>query len=172
MELESQDVSAVAELLFNVKMTEAQIRRFWAKVDRGLEDECWFWNAAQYHDGYGHLTLQCKDYRAHRVSYFLTHGPFPDELFLLHSCDMPLCVNPKHLTPGTHQANVTDCVTKKRHSFGESNGHAILTFEQVHEIRMAYETEDITQQKLADRYGVSIGLICGIINRKRWAINV
>lgn len=172
MELESPDTSAVAEVMFEVNMTEAQKQRFFQKVDKGGEDDCWPWNAAQYHDGYGHLTIRCKDYRAHRVSYFLANGPFPDKLFLLHSCDNPICVNPKHLTPGTHQANVDDCVGKKRHSFGEHNGHAVLSFEQVHEIRMAYETQNVTQQQLADRYGVCIALICMVINRKRWGVNL
>ena len=40
----------------------------------------------------------------------------------MHSCDNPICCNPKHLSKGTHKDNSDDKVRKNRHAFGEKNG--------------------------------------------------
>jgi hypothetical protein len=44
----------------------------------------------------------------HRVAYVLTYGAIPPNTLVLHSCDNPPCVNPRHLRLGTHWDNMED----------------------------------------------------------------
>ncbi len=57
---------------------------------------CWLWEGGKSH-GYGAVWFQGKTHRAHRVSYFLTYGEWPE--FLDHRCFQKACINPKHLNP-------------------------------------------------------------------------
>jgi integrase len=68
--------------------------RFWAKVVRG--PECWEWQAAKGGDGYGALKVAGRMERAHRVSWFLETGTWP-EGELRHVCSNRSCVRPDHL---------------------------------------------------------------------------
>lgn len=52
---------------------------------------------------------------------------------------------------------------------GEKHKDAILTEEQVIEIRMTYADGKASQRNLAKRYGVSRGAITGILSRKSWS---
>lgn len=51
---------------------------------------------------------------------------------------------------------------------GERNGHAKLTWEAVADIRSRYAAGGITQQRLADEYGVQQATISQIILGKKW----
>lgn len=92
--------------------------RFWARVDKSLgqgpQGECWQWLDTERF-GYGQVDIDGKRQMAHRYSYELVIGPVPAGLFLRHKCDNPICVNPDHLTPGTHQQNMDDMVERRRH---------------------------------------------------------
>lgn len=80
--------------------------RFWEKVDRRGEDDCWLWTGA-LQKGYGHmLGVRGKSLRAHRVAYELLVGRIPDGCELDHLCRNPKCVNPAHLEPVSHAENI------------------------------------------------------------------
>lgn len=51
---------------------------------------------------------------------------------------------------------------------GTDHDGAKLTDEQVVEIREAYARGGVTQVDLAEGYGVTQGLISGIVNGRRW----
>jgi hypothetical protein len=80
--------------------------RFWLKVDRRGEDDCWEWLAAKGEMGHGRFWTGSRPGVAHRFSYELLVGPIPDGLELDHLCRNPRCVNPKHLEPVTHVENI------------------------------------------------------------------
>lgn len=105
---------------------------------------------------------------AHRLSWELHFGPIPSGMHVLHKCDNPPCVNPKHLFLGAHVDNYIDMRKKNRHVKGEKFPHAKLTEHAVRTIRDRYEKGDITQKKLADVFGVSISQINGVVNRNTW----
>ena len=103
-------------------LTEKQMSRFWKKVDVKGKQECWEWRGALSQRGYGHVCIDKKDLKAHRVSYAIANGD-PGEFFVCHKCDNPKCVNPCHLFLGTHDDNMRDAWTKNRLTGGKPNRH-------------------------------------------------
>ena len=93
------------------------MERFWSKVAKS--DGCWLWTAARNEQGYGEFSLDGKLQRAHRVSFYLAHGRWP-EPNALHKCDNPPCVRPDHLFEGTHKENMADMTSKGRSVRGRS----------------------------------------------------
>lgn len=103
--------------------SDADRRRFWAKVDRGPDGACWPWLASRLGtDGYGQFTLMTPGgisrkqlhLYAHRVAWIVTYGDIPEGISVLHSCDTPTCVNPAHLFLGTQLDNMRDAAAKGR----------------------------------------------------------
>lgn len=96
------------------------MERFWNKVAKAGENDCWLWTGAKTKRGYGLFHISKKPPKvsqAHRVAYALAVAE-PGELHVLHSCDNPSCCNPAHLRLGTNQDNVDDRVNRKRSSGG------------------------------------------------------
>lgn len=93
-------------------------KRFWAKVRKGSVSACWLWTGGKFKSGYGSIGRGGRGTgcaRAHRVSYELNVGPIPPGLHVLHMCDTPACVNPRHLWVGTQQDNMADRKAKGRY---------------------------------------------------------
>ena len=88
--------------------------RFWSKVDKHSDAECWLWMAGKTKLGYGLFRIDNRMRTASRVAYELTYGEIADGLCVLHSCDNPNCVNPNHLRVGTRKDNAQDMVKRNR----------------------------------------------------------
>lgn len=69
-------------------------------------------------EGYGHVRIADRDWRAHRAMYAAFVGPVLAGQHLHHHCEQPACVNPAHLealTPSEHarlspKARQTHCI--------------------------------------------------------------
>lgn len=151
---------------------EQRIAAFWAKVDKsGGDDACWIWTACT-NRSYGSFLWNNRVTHAHRVSWMLVHGDIPSGLEICHNCpggDNPSCVNPKHLYLGTHTQNMRDVIAKGQRAInvhGELHGMHKLTDAAIAEVRQRYAEGGVTQQVLADEYGVSQVHISWIIRRK------
>lgn len=140
-----------------MELTPKQTRNFWKKVVK--TDGCWEWTGAKS-VGYGRVRLDGRTQWAHRISYVIAHGPIPDGLILLHSCDNPSCVNPDHLRPGTNRDNSQDALQKGR-------WHSKLTASQVLAIR-EQGCGGIAIKVLADLYRVSTPTIRRVITHRIW----
>lgn len=142
-------------------------KRFWEKVNRGDETECWEWKAAKTDKGYGRFWLNGNQH-AHRVAYELEVGELGDQ-YALHKCDNPACVNPNHLYAGDHSDNITDAHERGQLDFeGDNNPNSSLTGELVKEIKEKLD-EGVVQTELANEYGVCQRTISNIKNGNTWS---
>lgn len=148
--------------------TSDEIKRFWSKIAIAESDQCWNWLAGCGKAGYGSLTIRQKRWTSHRFAWTITNGTIPDGLFICHSCDNRKCCNTSHLFLGTAADNVRDAVSKNRNASGEKSSSAILTEQQVREIRKRYAQGGITTYGLGDEYGVSFTTIHAVITRRSW----
>jgi DNA-binding XRE family transcriptional regulator len=145
--------------------------RFWDNVKFKKKPEvCWKWKGQPNTNGYGVFSFRGNVYKAHRVAYFLANGRINDDMLVLHSCDVRLCCNPKHLYQGDPKQNAADTIERGRHTrmYGEQNGKAKLTKRQVRSIRHRYQKGGITQKTLAQYYGVGETTIYYICTGERW----
>jgi hypothetical protein len=137
--------------------------RFWDKVNRRGQDECWYWKGAKNKKGYGLIGAggdHGKLLKASRVSWIINNGPIPEGMFICHHCDIPSCVNPKHLFIGTAQTNLDDASMKNRMAHKLKEG-------DVFDIRKLL-SDGAPQQEIASKYGVSNATICKIKYRTTW----
>lgn len=149
--------------------------RFWAKVARGAENECWEWQGTRSGNGYGRLARSRKgpEY-AHRLSWEYTHGAIPKGMYVLHRCDHRPCCNPAHLFLGTHQDNMDDMARKGRATGrglpGEQGSNARLTWSQVNSIRERFARGE-SKVELAREHGVTRTNVHWIVTGKSWRQN-
>lgn len=157
-------------------------QRFWARVDRAGQHDCWLWlrgtNAAGYGSFYvgpGELDSPVgKTELAHRVAYRLARGAWPDP-FALHGCDNPPCCNPYsplHVHAGDGAMNTQEKFQRGRQAAhlrsGERHSRAKFTDGQVRHIRERYARGDVYLREIAAEFGVSITCISLIIRRERY----
>jgi hypothetical protein len=132
---------------------------------RLAENGCWEWVGYFGTGGYGAISQNGKNCRAHRVSYEAYKGTIPKGMVVRHSCDNPACINPDHLSLGTQKDNVADREARGRRDVkGEQIGTAKLTEAEVLEIKTSVESPSI----LAVRYGVDRSNIWAIRAGKSW----
>lgn len=152
------------------------VERFWSKVARAGDDECWLWlGAVSGATGYGSVYLGPSEggrpgggrIAAHRLAYELSLGRTPDGALVCHRCDVRTCVNPRHLFLGTPMDNVVDMYAKsrQRHARGEGRPEHKLTEQDVREIRLSCRPH----RDIAAQYGISAPLVSRIKSRKKWA---
>jgi hypothetical protein len=143
--------------------------RFWEKVDKKDENECWEWKGAITSRGYGSILNGSKLESAHRVAYILRNGKIPDEMLVLHSCDNRKCCNVNHLFLGTYQDNMDDMVSKERSykPIGEKHPNTDLTWDIINEIREKY-SKGWTVKKLSEEYNINISVLYSIIENINW----
>ena len=159
-------------------LSEEVVAKFWTKVDRKDECECWPWKG-RLSDGYGVLDLSRKskgtkrNERAHRISFAISQGIDLEDIVgeVRHSCDNPPCVNPNHLLEGTHADNMRDKVIRGRHvkipSKGSQNGNAVLTENIVANVRQRILNGE-TNTSIAASVGVHHSTISLIRRGKIW----
>lgn len=152
--------------------SESDRDRFWNKVDKESEEDCWEWTASK-RVGYGAFKLNNRTYSSHRISFYLTNGEIPEGDMILHKCDNRSCVNPKHLYSGNRSDNTNDVIERsswhpsQNADKGESAQNSKLSKEDVIEIRERYDSGE-TQVELAKEFPVGQQHISDIVREKIW----
>lgn len=150
--------------MFN--LSKNQIKNFLSKFK--VSDNCWIWDGATYSNGYGVFRVGKHLIPAHRVSYRLYKGQLEDKLVVMHSCDNVKCVNPQHLSLGTHKDNAADMKAKKRHRFGENHHNHKHSDEKILAIKKEYFQGNMSTVKLEKKYGIDSGYISKILRGIVW----
>jgi hypothetical protein len=145
----------------------------WRKLEERAIPEpnsgCLLWLHAVNQDGYGiYKAGDGLTDKAHRLALIAKIGPIPDNVQACHRCDVPSCIAPAHLFPGTHAENMLDRNRKGRargasHA-GSKNPIAKLSEADVRAIRQAAGT----QRAIAKRFGVHFGTVNDILLGKTW----
>lgn len=143
------------------------VKRFWEKVDKRSDDECWNWKGLLNTNGYPTISICNRYWLAHRMSYLIHYGKISPDLYIMHKCDNPKCVNPNHLIEGTPKQNTNDAISKHRMLIGEKNGMSKLSESDVIRIR-ALRNEGSTLSSLAKQYGVYSSCICKVCRKTHW----
>lgn len=76
------------------------------------KSECWEWKGRRTRN-YG-IFFTHKFIKAHRFSFLLYKGQIPRNLYVCHTCDNAICVNPEHLYVGTPKDNYNDMIKRGR----------------------------------------------------------
>ena len=136
---------------------------FMARVNK--TGNCWIFLGGKDKDGYGQIMVNRKNIRAHRYSYSQFVGEISEDKIVLHRCDNTSCVNPEHLTLGTHKENAQDRVNKgrNRNQNGINNNMSKLTDKEIIEILK----DKGSQKTIAKKYGISQQYVSDIKNGKR-----
>ena len=130
-----------------MKTTE---NRFWNKVRKGKPNECWSWLGARQVRGYGNFYSDGKRIGAHRYSWQLHNNSIiPKGHVIMHTCDNPNCVNPRHLALGTQQNNMIDAVEKGNVGSGYDHYNASVPDELAIQAVMKYRNTDLTLEDVA-----------------------
>lgn len=121
----------------------------WGRV-KEMPNGCWEWQGGTNGEGYGVVCFRKKTHYIHRVICELFNRPLLVTEEACHSCNNPVCCNPKHLSPGTRFDNT--------HDHAEYCGRGrpqTVTPELMAEARTLYAGGGWTFAQLGKRYGVS-----------------
>ena len=131
-------------------------------------EECWPWQSCRSAAGYGRFALNGKQLIASRVAYEIACGPIPDGFCVLHNCDNPSCVNPRHLRLGSHLQNMADRNSRGRARGGSLSGErhprAKLSDAQRAEVRRLSIGGRLLQKTIGLIFGISQSHVSTIKN--------
>ncbi len=104
----------------------------------------------------------------HRIAYELANGVTLERgIVVMHKCDVRLCCEPSHLQAGTYSENTLDMMAKGRGLCGKPRRRK-LTMDQAEEMRAAYAHGGVTQNDLAEKYGIASQNISLILQGKTY----
>ena len=136
------------------------------------QGECLIWTGARNNCGYGLIRFNGKSCTVHRVSFTVHKGEIPAGMVIMHACDNRLCVNPEHLSIGTHSDNTRDMDSKARckRTKGSQHHKATLTEEAAAEIRRRYKPycRANSTYALAREFSVSQSTIKAVLQGTTW----
>ena len=150
-------------------MGKKQADRFFDNIEYEPMSGCWLYISYPDRGGYGKIRFNNKHMKAHRVSWIIHNNEIPINKLVLHKCDNPACVNPKHLFIGTQKDNMRDMVLKGRKSLkptvvGENSHRAKFTETDIINIR----NDPRNNAEIAREYCVTTPAIRSIKIRKTW----
>lgn len=133
-------------------LTERQWRNFWRRVVKSKR--CWVWTGGHNSSGRSLVKLNGVQLLAPRVSYAIHYEVDPGNWDVLHTCDNPSCVSPKHLVLGTPKDNARDMIAKGR--FIASRGNTKVNIEDP-ETRNILLDETLSRDEKSKLLGIHLG---------------
>jgi hypothetical protein len=153
-----------------IKFTKEVEDKFWNKVNVPVKDgvpdldACMMWKGGlKGKSGYGQFLGKY----AHRVSYEMYYKTIDSNLDVLHSCDNPSCINPRHLRQGTHQDNMDDMIQKGRAVHPTGGGHPSSSLDDSNVEHMLIEVNAgkfSNIEEVAETYNTSVHVVRKILS--------
>lgn len=128
------------------------------------KDLCWPWTGLKDKDGYGKFSGT----RSHRYSWIIFRGTIPENMFVCHQCDNPVCINPSHLWLGTPAENSADRNRKGRQA-KQLRIHAKPSYPV--DVVLAIRQQLLlgrTQKDVAEEFGISPAYASLIKRKLTW----
>jgi len=128
---------------------------------------CWICishTKSKHRGNYPVLRRHNRHMRMSRYIFELCNGYIDDKKYVMHSCDNPECINPKHLKLGTAWENTQDMIQKGRKPVGEEVPAAKLSEDEV--IKIFNDSRGCTT--IAKEYGISKKTVLNIRHGKTW----
>ncbi len=133
----------------NPDASEIDILRFCLQENSKWNGECLestFKSKSQ--SGYAMIKYRNSTIGCHRASWIVNHGKIPGNLWVLHSCDNPLCIRIDHLFLGTPKDNSQDMIQKNRDNVFGARKHERETVNIAIELRKKGKTYNEISKEL------------------------
>ena len=127
------------------------VEQAFARYARPVPSGCIEWSGSRDSGGYGTVSVNGSNRKAHRIALERAGFTVPDNAFVLHSCDNPPCVNPSHLRVGSGVENAKDMTERGRQARGFKNARRRLTDADV----LTIQTSTESAASLSERFDVS-----------------
>lgn len=148
--------------------TPKELAKFYNLIAAQESTLCWLSKAKPRNGRYCYINLRGKMYAMHRIAYAWHNHADPGDLLVCHRCDTPQCCNPAHLFLGTNADNTKDAQEKNRLAKGSRTGTAKLSESDVLKIRLLLRDSQLSQQEVANMFGVSTSLVSHIMLGQTW----
>lgn len=139
-------------------ISPASISAFKRNYNEDSAATCWNWMGRVDHAGRGKFGRRF-GYSAPRFAYALAYGVDPAKNHVLHSCDNAKCVNPAHLSLGTHLQNMRHMRDRGRQSNQKLN---------LMQVRVIRHLGDLSCSYVAKLFGCGASNICNIRSGYSW----
>lgn len=144
------------------EITLAKLLAVTSTNDRG----CLEWQGSRDTLGYGRIFYRDRTIKTHRLVLKLSGLDILNK-DVLHSCDNPPCINPRHLRLGDDADNCRDRYSRNRSPVYDNHWKAILSTQEVSEIRSAHYL-GARQADLALLFKVKTPAITKIVQGHTW----
>ena len=166
------------------------LRKVLTRITPPIGAGCAIWTGAKSGGGYGQMRVNGVLMYVHRYIWEQANRPLRDGEWICHTCDVPACCRLEHLFLCNAEIDSHDMVAKGRHFAareperhrevmrrlgkthipvrGEQHHATVLTDTGVVDLRRRYAEHSATVRELAAEYGVSVGTIYNVLNRKTW----
>ena len=135
---------------------------------------CWEWMGGRSVGGYGTLYDGQTTQKTHRLAYEVFVGPIPPQKLIMHSCDNPPCINPRHLEPGTNSQNIQSAHDKERYRKRKffrdpsRHSHVKLNWRKVNKMRKLYAEGIYNYSELARKFKILPNTARAILTNQIW----
>lgn len=130
-------------------------------------DACLIWPFSCTTNGYGAALYRGRKVNASRVMCEMAHGEPPTlEYEAAHICGNRPCCNPRHLRWDTRAGNFADKLLHGTHNRGDRNPLAIITEDNVDQIRSMRGSK--SQAEIGRMFGIHQSTVCKIQLGNGW----
>ena len=149
---------------------QALLGKFVERIDAGswAANQCWPWSGHVTDRGYGVFAPTKKgQFRAHRFALHAYLGREPVGM-VLHNCHNRRCVNPLHLSEGTHKENMAQMADRRRAARGPRHPKAKLSTAKAVAMTLLNKSGDYSTRELAVMFGMHQSTVAAIVIGRLW----